>query len=288
MKRFVNGKLAFTLSCMSVLGSRISAVSKSEISVKNSKSIDAVSNVDFRNNSVMPSFGKSKYRQLETALIAALSGLVGLGLINEILGITTNADTLFKGKYSIANSVRQSFARKILVEKISDVLDSFSDILELRVEDCGEYRSAKTKKLFDHEKVELEKIKMEMFLKAVKNKNIDLDESLSRIKFSCHEKRKIEEENIRIEKIKALLNLRRLYGLITGWNSGDLENAVLKGIRGSVNAVAILDNNGIAVTDLDNNTVNLFKICKYDGNLEWDIEGKDPEDYQYFKLMIRK
>lgn len=67
-----------------------------------------------------------------------------------------------------------------------------------------------------------------------------------------------------------------------------MENAVLKGIRGSVNAVAILDNNGIAVTDLDNNTVNLFKICKYDGNLEWDIEGKDPEDYQYFKLMIRK
>ncbi|MBR0184316.1 MAG: hypothetical protein IJQ10_04130 [Clostridia bacterium] len=288
MKKFGKRKLALTLACMSALGGKISATDKSKLEVKNPQGVDAVRDVDFRNNSKQEfnNAGRSSIiSNLKTGLNATFLGLFGLEFVNEILGIFTKADAWFSGKYSIANSVRQSFAKKVLVEKIFNVLDSFSNILKLKVENCEEYSNAKMKKL-SGKMEDLEEIKIKIFKKTIKDKNIDLDESLSRIKLGYFYEKEAKK-NTEIEKIKALLNLSRLFEVITSLHSSDLKHTSLVGVYGNVNATAILNIDNITVIDYDNNTLNLFKI-NIDGNLNWEILGKDVFDEKNFKLMIKK
>ncbi len=288
MKKFGKMKLALTLACMSALGGKISATDKSKLEMKKPQGVDAVRDVDFRNNSKQEfnNAGRSSIiSNLKTGLNATFLGLFGLEFVNEVLGIFTKADAWFSGKYSIANSVRQSFAKKVLVEKIFNVLDSFSNILKLKVEDCEEYNNDISKKLSG--KVEdLEEIKIKIFKKNIKDKNIDLDESLSRIKLGYFYEKEAKK-NTEIEKIKALLNLSRLFEVITSLHSSDLKHTSLVGVCGNVNATAILNIDNITVIDYDNNTLNLFKI-NIDGNLNWKIWGKDVFDEKNFELMIKK
>ena len=288
MKKFGKRKLALVLAFMSVLGIKTSAINKSELKIKSPQSVDAVHDVGFRNNSKQESntIGKSSnIGNFKTKLIGVLLSLVGLEFGNEILGITTKADAWFKGKYSIANSARQSFAKKVLVKKIFNVLDSFSNILKLRVEDCEEYSNAKNKKLSGGTKC-LEEIKIKIFKKIIKNKNIDLDKDLSRIKLGYFGDKEAKK-NTEIEKIKALLDLSRLFGVITSLNSSNLKNTTLVGIHGNINATAIPNIDNITVIDFDNNTVNIFKINE-SGNLDWEILGKDIWDNKIFELIIKK
>lgn len=288
MKKFGKRKLALTLACMSALGGKISATDKSKLEVKNPQGVDAVRDVDFKNNSKQEfnNAGRSSIiSNLKTGLNATFLGLFGLEFVNEVLGIFTKADAWFSGKYSIANSVRQSFAKKVLVEKIFNVLDSFSNILKLKVEDCEEYNNDISKKL-SGKMEDLEEIKIKIFKKTIKDKNIDLDESLSRIKLGYFYEKEAKK-NTEIEKIKALLNLSRLFEVITSLHSSDLKHTSLVGVYGNVNAAAILNIDNITVIDYDNNTLNLFKI-NIDGNLNWKIWGKDVFDEKNFELMIKK
>jgi len=161
-------QVALVLGLASVLGgSKASAMNSNKNQAKSSQSLGAVGGATFKNNSNL--LASSKMLKKSKSMSNLTKGLIGVGialgaveLANEGAGIFTNADTWYKGKFSIANAAKHLFGgdnmkpedKQTLAGNILDVINTF-DIkkigeLELPKYEGNELKGEK-KKAYDKE-----------------------------------------------------------------------------------------------------------------------------------------
>ena len=150
-------QVALALSLASVLGgSKASAMSPNKNQAKSSQSLGAVGGAASNNNSNL--LASSKMLKKSKSMSNLTKGLIGVGialgaveLANEGAGIFTNADTWYKGKFSIANAARHIFGdnmtpeeKRTLAGNILDVINTF-DIKKFGESKLPKYEECKSK-----------------------------------------------------------------------------------------------------------------------------------------------
>lgn len=161
-------QIALALSLASVLGVKAQAMNTNKNQVKRSQSLGGTSN----NNSNMLKRSKSM-SNLTKGLIGVGIAVGAVTLANEVAGIFTNADTWYKGEFSIANAARHLFGgdnmkpeeKHALATKILDVINTF-DIKKIGKFKFPKYESNELK---DEEKEAYDKKYDETCDKAVKD-----------------------------------------------------------------------------------------------------------------------
>ena len=157
MKKFRRKNLALALACASVLSCKAKAM-----------------NTKPQSRQTLAQVGKSKsMSNLTKGLIAGGIVLGATEFLNEGLGIFTKADTWYKGKFSIANGIRQLCKKQVkpderqaLVDKILDVLNTFET--EESIKNGGNFKKKKGKakaKIIEYRKSkgEFDRINIEAF-----------------------------------------------------------------------------------------------------------------------------
>ena len=144
-------QIALVLSLASVLGgSGASAMNSNKNQAKSSQSLGAVRGATSKNNSNL--LASPKMIKKSKSMSNLTKGLIGVGialgaveLANEGAGIFTNADTWYKGKFSIANAARHIFGgdnmkpeeKQALAGNILDVINTFD------IETIGKFKFPK-------------------------------------------------------------------------------------------------------------------------------------------------
>ena len=160
-------QVALVLGLASVLGgSKASAMSPNKNQAKSSQSLGAVGGATSKNNSNL--LASPKMLKKSKSMSNLTKGLIGVGialgaveLANEGAGIFTNADTWYKGKFSIANAARHIFGdnmtpeeKRTLAGNILDVINTF-DIQKIGKFKFPEYEGnelkGEKKKAYDKE-----------------------------------------------------------------------------------------------------------------------------------------
>lgn len=126
--------------------------------------------------------------KLTKGLIIGGSVLGAAELINEGVGIFTNADAWYKGKFSVANGIKHILAttpeeRKILTQKILDVIYSFPNLA--KIHSSEEYKVELNKGANNNSNDEF--LNLEILKNIPQGKNLNLDEVLSRVEIECSE-----------------------------------------------------------------------------------------------------
>ena len=163
-------KIALAVACASILSGKISL---------------AAQNIDKVGGAVASS---KKMSKLTKGLIIGGSVLGAAELINEGVGIFTNADAWYKGKFSVANGIKHILAttpeeRKILTQKILEVVDSFPNV---------------------------DKIDLSEKYKAYQGKDSNLDEVLSRVEIE------FSKRNNKLRCIEYAQDIMNLRDILTG------------------------------------------------------------------------
>lgn len=151
-------QVALVLGLASVLGgSKASAMSPNKNQAKSSQSLGAVGGATSKNNSNL--LASSKMLKKSKSMSNLTKGLIGVGialgaveLANEGAGIFTNADTWYKGKFSIANAAKHLFGgdnmkpedKQALAGNILDVINTF-DIKKFGELMLPQYEECKSK-----------------------------------------------------------------------------------------------------------------------------------------------
>ena len=126
-------QIALVLSLASVLGGKASAMNSNKNWVKSSPSLGVATN----NNSNLLASSKMLKKSKSMSTLAKVG--IGVGVVlgavelaNEGAGIFTNADTWYKGKFSIANAAKHIFGdnmkpeeKQALAGNILDVINTF-------------------------------------------------------------------------------------------------------------------------------------------------------------------
>ena len=149
-------QVALVLGLASVLGgSKASAMSPNKNQAKSSQSLGAVGGATSKNNSNL--LASPKMLKKSKSMSNLTKGLIGVGialgaveLTNEGAGIFTNADTWYKGKFSIANAARHIFGdnmtpeeKQTLAGNILDVINTF-DIKKIGESKLPKYEKCKS------------------------------------------------------------------------------------------------------------------------------------------------
>ncbi|MBR0183580.1 MAG: hypothetical protein IJQ10_00195 [Clostridia bacterium] len=146
-------QVALVLGLASVLGgSKASAMSPNKNQAKSSQSLGVATN----NNSNLLASSKMLKKSKSMSTLAKVGIGVGIALgavelANEGAGIFTNADTWYKGKFSIANAARHIFGdnmtpeeKQTLAGNILDVINTF-DIKKIGESELPKYGGGKLK-----------------------------------------------------------------------------------------------------------------------------------------------
>ena len=146
-------QIALVLSLASVLGGKASAMNSNKNRVKSSQSLGVATN----NNSNLLASSKMLKKSKSMSTLAKVG--IGVGVVlgavelaNEGAGIFTNADTWYKGKFSIANAARHIFGgdnmkpeeKQALAGNILDVINTF-DIQKIGELKLPKYESSELK-----------------------------------------------------------------------------------------------------------------------------------------------
>lgn len=169
MKKFNRKKIALALACASVLGGKTQAVDKNK--PQSQQILAAVGGTVFDNSKALK---KSKsMSNLTKGLIAAGAVLGAVELANEGLGVFTEADAWYKGRFSIANGIRHLFKKQVkpeesqaLVDKILDVINTFETDESIKSGEDFKKKEGKTKdKIIEYRKSkgEFDRINIEAF-----------------------------------------------------------------------------------------------------------------------------
>ena len=165
-------QIALVLSLASILGGKASAMNSNKNRVKSSQSLGVATN----NNSNLLASSKMLKKSKSMSTLAKVG--IGVGVVlgavelaNEGAGIFTNADTWYKGKFSIANAARHIFGdnmtpeeKRTLVGNILGVINTFD------IETIGKFKFPKYEgnELKDEEKKAYDKKYDEACVKAIK------------------------------------------------------------------------------------------------------------------------
>ena len=175
--KFDKKQIALVLSLASVLGVKAQAMNTNKNQVKRSQSLGAVGGATSKNNSNLLASPKMLKKSKSMSTLSKVG--IGVGVVlaavelaNEGAGVFTNADTWYKGKFSIANAARHIFGgdnmkpeeKQALAGKIVDVIDTF-DINKIGEFELPKYEGNELK---DEEKEAYDKKYDEACVKAVK------------------------------------------------------------------------------------------------------------------------
>lgn len=143
-------QVALVLGLASVLGgSKASAMSPNKNQAKSSQSLGAVGGATSKNNSNLLASPKMLKKSKSMSTLAKVGIGVGIALgavelANEGAGIFTNADTWYKGKFSIVNAAKHIFGdnmtpeeKRTLAGNILDVINTFD------IETIGKFKFPK-------------------------------------------------------------------------------------------------------------------------------------------------
>ena len=156
-------QIALVLSLASVLGGKASAMNSNKNWVKSSQSLGVATN----NNSNL--LASPKMLKKSKSMSNLTKGLIGVGiavgavaLANEVAGIFTNADTWYKGEFSIANAAKHIFGgdnmkpeeKQAFAGSILDVINTFDieKIGELKLPQYEECKSKDSEEKKAHDK----------------------------------------------------------------------------------------------------------------------------------------